>query len=293
MKAAEEKEDKTHIRWTDSSESGLGVHKRWVDGPEDGSEDEWFNYSDVDSLSKYNRDPYASSKHSDLPGEYSPDDSFNTIERRIVEIEAIRALARVAPKDRTVPTSDVFAYWPDGSRSLPGNRATRQTESIHRHVIVPTTGQVKQHVAAFDGRSMAQRFASRGERDLYDEKLRYAYRFEPVAPGGCSVPMDSAFSRVLEAMQTAVDTMPLHPDSFPNDCAFWPDGSRGLPGECETTLSKTTGRLFIVPTLVQVQEHFAAGDGVSMADRFAPSDEWCFLSVPLSLSVSGGGVGSG
>ena len=221
MKAAEEKEDGTHIRWTDSSEGGLGVHKRWVDGPEDGSDGDWSYDSDDDSL--YNRDQYASSKHSDPPGEYSPDDSFNTIERRIVEIEAIRALARVAPKDRTVPTSDVFAYWPDGSRSLPGNRATRQTESIHRHVIVPTTGQVKQHVAAFDGRSMAQRFASRGERDLYDEKLRYAYRFEPVAPGGCSVPMDSAFTRVLEAMQTAVDAMPLHPDSFPDDYAYWPE----------------------------------------------------------------------
>ena len=84
-----------------------------ANSPEDGSEDEWFNYSDVDSLSKYNRDPYASSKHSDPSEEYSPDDSFNTIERRIVEIEAIRALARVAPKDRTVPMSDVFAYWPD------------------------------------------------------------------------------------------------------------------------------------------------------------------------------------
>ena len=105
--------------------------------------------------------------------------------------------------------------------------------------------------------------------------------------------MDSSFAQLLETLQASVDAIPLHPDSFPDDCAFWPDGSRGLPGECETTLSKTTGRLFIVPTLVQVQEHFAAGDGVSMADRFAPSDEWCFLSVPLSLSVSGGVVGSG
>ena len=62
---------------------------------------------------------------------------------------------------------------------------------------------------------------------------------------------------------------------------------------CETTLSKTTGRTFIVPTMMQADAHFAAGDGKSMADRFAPSDEGSSGSVPLSMSVSGGGVGSG
>ena len=56
---------------------------------------------------------------------------------------------------------------------------------------------------------------------------------------------------------------------------------------CETTLSKTTGRTFIVPTMMQADAHFAAGDGKSMADRFAPSDEGCSGSVRLSMSVSG------
>lgn len=282
---AEVKEAGTHIRWADSSEGELGAHKRWVAGPGDGFEDGCFN--------DYDDDSFVSSENSDPPGEYSPDDSFDTIFRRIKEIEAFRASARAEPKDRPDPKSDSFAYWPDGSRSLRGHRATTQTKSIHRHAIVPTTAQVKEHVAAHDGRSMAQRFASRGERDLYDEKLRYAYRSEPIDQEECLVPRDTSTKRLLEAMQSAVDAKPLHPDRFPDDYAYWPYGSRGLLGACETTLSKTSGRMFIVPMSMQVDAHFAASNGMLMADRFAPIDKWCSESVPLFMSVSGGGVGSG
>ena len=86
-----------------------------------------------------------------------------------------------------------------------------------------------------------------------------------------------------------VDFYVIYLEIYPSsdDYAYWPDGSRSLPVACETTLSKTTGRMFIVSTMMQADAHFAAGDGKSMAHRFAPSDEGCSESVRLSMSVSG------